>query len=107
MAKNDMAKSLVVEKLKQAFGSDFLGEADKKYYVMSKEDGAPVQVAITLTCPKAPVDFNVAADAPIVSISDGMMDFSITAANSQPKPQVEVSQDEQENIRKMLERLGL
>lgn len=107
MAKNDMAKSLVVEKLKQAFGSDFLGEADKKYYVMSKEDGAPVQVAITLTCPKVPVDFGVAAAAPTVSVSNGMMDFSVPATNSQPKPQVEVSESEQENIRRMLERLGL
>lgn len=108
MAKNDAAKALVIAKLKEVFGNDFLGEADKKYYVLSKENGESVQVAITLTCPKNPVEF---AGMASVSESKGSaesldFDWGDTKKSAEPQPAV-VSDEEQENIRKMLEKLGL
>lgn len=108
MAKNDMAKSLVVAKLKEIFGNDFLGEADKKYYVMSEENGEKVQVAISLTCPKVPVEFagmasNSGSKANAESVD---FDWGDTNKPAEPQPAV-VSNEEQENIRKMLEKLGL
>lgn len=108
MAKNDMAKSLVVAKLKEVFGNDFLGEADKKYYVMSEENGEKVQVAISLTCPKVPVEFagmtsNSGSKASAESVD---FDWGDIQKVEEPQPAV-VSNEEQENIRKMLEKLGL
>lgn len=41
-------KEIVTEKLKEAFGSSFLGIQDKKIYVQVND----AQVAITLTVPK-------------------------------------------------------
>ena len=108
MAKNDMAKSLVVAKLKEVFGNDFLGETDKKYYVMSEENGEKVQVAISLTCPKVPVEFagmasNSGSQANAESVD---FDWGDTNKPAEPQPAV-VSETEQENIRKMLQKLGL
>ena len=39
MAKGSIAKDAVVEKIAEAFGEDFLGSYDKKYYVRAKENG--------------------------------------------------------------------
>lgn len=33
MAKGSIAKEVITKKLKEAFGSDFIGEVDKKIYV--------------------------------------------------------------------------
>jgi hypothetical protein len=55
MAKGSEAKTNVIQRIQSAFGSDFIGEFDKKIYVWSTEAGERVQVALTLTCPKVPV----------------------------------------------------
>ncbi len=55
MAKGNAAKELVIKKMMDAFGSDFIGVYDKKVYVWSEEDGEKLQIAISLTCPKIPV----------------------------------------------------
>lgn len=108
MAKNDAAKALVVEKLKAAFGEDYLGEVDKKHYVMSVENGEKVQVAITLTCPKMPVEFAGMALSGGNKSSVESVDFDWGDTNKPAEPQpATVSDEEQENIRKMLQKLGL
>ena len=56
MAKGAAAKELVIKKLQQAFGSDYIGELDKKIYVWSEENGERLQIAISLTCPKKQVE---------------------------------------------------
>ena len=56
MARGQEAKNYVAKKLAEAFGADYIGEIDKKYYVWSKENGERVQVAISMTCPKTPVE---------------------------------------------------
>lgn len=55
MAKGAEAKANVTQRLAAAFGSDFIGEFDKKVYVWSTEGGERVQVALAMTCPKVPV----------------------------------------------------
>ena len=55
MAKGNIAKEYVVNKIKEVFGEDFIGEQDKKFYVWGVEGGEKVQVAISLTCPKNPI----------------------------------------------------
>ena len=83
MAKGQEAKDRVVQKIKEIFGADFIGEVDKKIYVYSQEKGERVQVALSLTCPKTPVDIS---GTPIPNFSGGMdfenMDAAIAASKS-------------------------
>ena len=56
MAKGSEAKEYVIRKIKETFGEDFVGEQDKKIYVWGQEGGEKIQIAISLTCPKNPID---------------------------------------------------
>ena len=50
--KGALAKEYAVKKIAEAFGSDFVGEFDKKVYINCPENGEMVQIAIAMTCPK-------------------------------------------------------
>ena len=103
MAKGQIAKDYVTAKLKEVFGADFLGEADKKIYVQAPENGEKIQIAIAMTCPKTPVAFS---NAPV--IRGGMMDFEAEeVAVAAPVVTVEVSETERETITEMMRRFGL
>lgn len=52
MAKGAEAKELVSISIQELFGQNFLGIQDKKLYILSEENGEPIQVAIQMTCPK-------------------------------------------------------
>ncbi len=52
MAKGSVAKEKVVEKLKSAFGADYIGEFDKKVYLWADDGGERVQITISMTCHK-------------------------------------------------------
>ena len=51
MAKGTIGKQNVINKIKQAFGADYIGEYDKKIYVWTTENGERIQIALSLTCP--------------------------------------------------------
>jgi hypothetical protein len=104
MAKGQIAKDYVTAKLKEVFGADFLGEADKKIYVQAPENGEKIQIAISMTCPKTPVAFS---NTPV--IRGGMMNFEEEAAAvvTAPSTVVEVSETERETIAEMMKRFGL
>lgn len=106
MAKGSVAKSKVAKMLADAFGKDFIGEYDKKYYVQAEENGERVQVAIALTCPKNPIDV-----AGYVNIGS-KMNFEDTspktiATVASSKVNMEISEEEKKNIADMMARLGL
>ena len=104
MAKGNIAKQQVIEKIKSAFGNSFIGEYDKKIYVWAQEGGEQVQVAISLTCPKVPVeiaaapvtgDFNFEDDAPNVVVASGGY-----------RP-AEITEDERDRVKELMRTLGL
>ena len=102
MAKGNDAKNLVIEKIKEVFGADYIGEYDKKHYIWSKEGGEKIQVAISLTCPKNPVgNVNMSAAA-------GKIDFEAgpTIAPTSFTP-AEITDEEKQNLVDMMARLGL
>ena len=104
MAKGQIAKDYVTAKLKEVFGADFLGEADKKIYIQAPENGEKIQIAISMTCPKTPVTF---ANVPVVK--NGIIDFESESASIPvtTSTHVEVSDTERENIAEMMRRFGL
>ena len=104
MAKGTIGKQNVVNKIKQAFGADFIGEYDKKFYVWTQENGERIQIAISLTCPKVQVavadapatgDFNFEDDAPSTVVAAGAF---------QP---AEISDDERNRVNDLMKKLGL
>lgn len=107
MARGNVAKENVANKLREAFGQDWIGEFDKKYYIYANDGGEKVQIAITLTCPKNPIQVDTT-----VSTASGDWDFS-----DDPKPAAplavasagpaEITEEEQENLKTLLEKLGL
>ena len=106
-AKGTLAKENVIKKIASAFGADFIGEFDKKVYLMVDDGGEKVQIAVSLTCPKNPIQVDVAAIA-----DDGNWDFSdtpkvnTTVAVVSAAP-AEISEEEKENLAALMAKLGL
>lgn len=105
MARGSVAKERVEKKIATAFGEDWIGIYDKKLYVWANDGGERVQIAISLTCPKNPIEVNKEVD------TDGDWDFSddgpkmIVAVN--PTAPAEITEEEVDNLKKLMERLGL
>ena len=99
-AKGQIAKENVVKKIAEVFGERFIGEFDKKIYVWSEENGEQVQVAIALTCPKT----SVGAEK-VMNFNEDTMSF--TGVVTQVPETMEISEEEKDNIKKLMERLGL
>ena len=87
------AKANVAKKLAEAFGKDFIGEFDKKYYVWAKDGTERVQICIALTCPKNMVGGEAPANA-----------FSETSSSS---VSADISDEERARISELMSRLGL
>ena len=103
MAKGANAKNAVINKIAMTFGTDYIGEIDKKVYVWADDGGEKVQIAIALTCPKNPVETGGVSTAPVSG-----WDFSdnvVTA--SAPVSKAEITPEEQARIADMMSRLGL
>ena len=99
-AKGTEAKAHVVDKIKQIFGSDYIGEYEKKHYVWSTENGERVQISITLTSPKNPVgEVNLSNEINFDS------DENPTIAPTGFSP-AEYTDEERETIERLMDQLG-
>ena len=107
MAKGATAKENITKILAEAFGSNFIGEYDKKIYVYANDGGEMVQIAISMTCPKNPIQVDTS-----VTTTSGDWDFSdnpkinttVAVANAAP---AEITAEEKTNIADLLLKLGL
>lgn len=102
MAKGAEAKEYVARKLKEAFGEDYVGEVDKKYYVWSRENGQRMQIAIAMTCPKVPV-----GEVPAES---GDFDWEGSSVTNEPVTKhnpVEIDDAERARVAELMKKLGL
>lgn len=100
--KGSIAKQKIINKIAEVFGADFIGEFDRKIYLWSEENGERVQIAISLTCPKNPVG-QVSSNSMELNF-ENMGETKASPVNFQP---AELTEDERENVRKLMERLGL
>ena len=101
MAKGALAKENVTKIIADAFGSNFIGEFDKKVYVMANDGGEMVQIAISLTCPKTPIVFNG---------TGGDLNFEDDApseTNEKGPAVVTMSADEQATLDRLMKELDL
>ena len=88
----------------EAFGDAWIGEYSKKYYVWSQENGERVQIAISLTCPKVPVEVSSAPVAGDFNFEDDAPGVVVAAGGYQP---AEITDDERDKVRDLMKALGL
>lgn len=100
MAKGAVAKENAAKKMAEVFGSNWIGEYDKKYYIWSEENGEKVQIAISMTCPKTPIgEVGAITDSNVLNFEDGV------ASGGDAK--VDITPDEKKNVADLMARLGL
>lgn len=100
MARGAIGKEKVLKTIQEAFGDDWIGEDNKKYYVWVDDGGERVQIAISLTCPK-----NMIGSVPVVG--DGL-DFSAAPIVAPTKFEpAKITQQEKDTLAEMMARLGL
>lgn len=107
MAKGSIAKTLVAQKIAQAFGPDYAGEFDKKIYVWAEENGEKVQIAISMTCPKVPVGAETIDFKAEPGDSLNFEDMSAAPITGGAATSAEISETEKKNIAELMARLGL
>lgn len=101
MAKGTVAKENVTKAIAKAFGSDYVGEFDKKLYVWADDGGEKVQVSIALTCPKV--------YRGIEETGEAVINFDEPAATGAPagfKP-AEITKEEEETLADLIAKFGL
>lgn len=106
-AKGTIAKTNVENKIKEIFGADFAGIADKKLYVWADDGGERVQIAIAMTCPKVNVDFGDSAGGSIEADPAIGAVGSFVGKRVAIEPIVEMTPEEQATITALLDRFGL
>ena len=103
MAKGNVAKSKIAEKIKNLYGTDYVGESGGKYYVYENDGGEKIQIAISLTCPKNPIGAIDMSNA----FGDGL-DFEAEPVLAQTKFEpAEITEQEKDNLKALMDRLGL
>lgn len=96
MPRGNEAKTNLINRFRAAVGDDFICEKDKKFYFWSSENGERVQVAVSMTVPKVPVE----CTAP-----GGDLDFSDDSTTRQEV--VEMKEDEKATLDRLMKELGL
>lgn len=102
MAKGNIAKENIVKVLEKAFGDDYIGEFDKKYYVWADDGGNRIQISIALTCPKVYRGVEETA-----STEMNFDDDTESAAEENVFKPADISKEEQDTLAQLMERLGL
>lgn len=111
MAKGNIAKQEVINKIIAAFGDDYVTTIDGKVYVWAKENGEKLQIALSLTCPK-----NLVGETKPTKVSMAAMDFggsggwdfeAMDNTTTVPQKSTEISQQEIDNLEVLMARLGL
>ena len=102
-AKGTVAKQNVIAKLKEIFKDDYIGENANKHYVWVDDAGQKVQIAISLTCPKAPI-----GTVDVTSAFGDGMDFEAAPVVAQTTfVPAEITEQETQTIADMMAALGL
>lgn len=108
MAKGTEAKQRIANKMAEVFGSDWIGEYEKKYYIWSNENGERIQVAISMTCPKVPIEVSETTNTTSEDNSNWDWGNSSTS-NITPSTQIsaEITEEEKKNLADLMAKLGL
>lgn len=106
-AKGSLAKEEVTKKIAEAFGQNFLGEYEKKLYILANENGEQIQIAISLTCPKNPIPFGEGQEEEKKNSLDIDIGGAFGSIATPPKRITEIPEEETRNLEALMKRLNL
>lgn len=102
MAKGAKVKAEVYKKILEMFPGSFMYNSDKELRIPIVEDGESIQLKLTLTVSKTPVENDN------VAVAAGERDEgSFPAPVGSPTATPQVSDEEKQTLQAMMERLGL
>lgn len=108
MAKGGTSKDKIIDALKAALPEHWVGMDDKKRAVFEfVEDGEPVQVAISMVCPKILIPRQGAPTPTITTPSSDAGAFVTAEAAAKEKEKLEISDEERKNVETLLDNLGI
>ena len=96
MARGNIAKENLIKRFATAVGEDFICEKDKKFYFWSTENGERVQVAVSMTVPKTPVECTAPGG-----------DLNFETENVTTVKPVEMQESEKEILDRLMKELDL
>ena len=99
-AKGTVSKSVVFDKLKEVFPASFWEDEGKILRIPLDEDGTRVEIKVTLTAAKTNLGDGAVASAFSAPVPNN-------AAETITTPDIEPSQEEKDNVAKLLASLGL
>ena len=101
--RGDLAKQSAIATIQEAFGEGFVGLIDKKLYVNVKDgpNGEVVQLSITLTMPKTPVN------ASAVPVAAPAGNSNVAAWENAPATPTELSQKDKMKVEELCKKLGI
>lgn len=102
MAKGAKVKAEVYKKILEMFPGSFMYNSDKELRIPVTEDGEPIQLKLTLTVSKTPVE-NDNAVATAAEQDEGSFPSPVGSPAATPQ----VSDEEKQTLQAMMERLGL
>lgn len=103
MPKGAIAKESVANIIKNAFGSNYIGEFDRKHYVWANDGAEKVQISIALTCPKI---YRGIEESSPAALNFDDEDFPAAKGHESFKP-ADITPEETETLTKLMEKLGL
>lgn len=102
MAKGAIAKEQIFAKMLEVFEGSFIYNNGKELRINWDENGAPVQIKVTLTAAKEAVSIEGDMErAAVASEEDPMRNFP------EPRTLVEPTPEEKQNVEDLLKSLGL
>ena len=101
--KGTTAKENVTKIIADAFGDNYIGEFDKKLYVWADDGSGKIQVCLALTCPKVYRGVEETS-SPEMNFDDDESPAAEPAGNFKP---ADITQDEQDTLAALMEKLGL
>lgn len=98
--RGDAARQSAIATIQEAFGEGFVVYTDKKAYVNVRDgaNGEVVQLAISITMPKVPIDATAAPST---------VDPNAAPWESKQATPTELSAEDKEKVSMLIERLGL
>ena len=100
--KGTIAKKEITDKILATFEGSFLYNDGKEIRIPMIEDGNEVQIKVALTCAKDNV--SQGADVALPGATETVAAATTTSVSTTP---VETTQEEKDNIKKMMAALGL
>ena len=102
--KGSIAKAEITNKILEVFPDSFTYNDGKEIRINTTEEGELVQIKLTLTCAKTPVSVNVDVEIPKNTEAPIPADCPFEVNNPQS---FEPTEEEKENLQKLMNKLGL